>query len=556
MPLQPLSAIHRSTTLPVHLNKFAFCGLRRLNTCRVSGVLDGFPALQNNPQFHYRCGQINLLLGPNGGGKSTVLEMIDLLRDPARICTLPRENQPSNSHSVYSMEFSNRVQLLGLAQQLTDPDSLPSQRDSEDLFDWQRLRLRAYVLDENGEAATKLTPFVGPVSKRKLSAPTRDALAAHYAQSGASVVWFMPAQWTTADAAAVLHKERASLLGLADGVTRNVDDPYFETSKNFDITTAYADDQDRLNLMLADDTFQHSRVDLAALPMGWQQLVAVLHWLNQQKDAICLLEEPDTHMHPHLQRLLASHMGKIAKENQLQLFVSTHSPVMQDARAWGPLEDKVKAFEATGGILGKVVHPQRLLDLLGLRGSDIGQCNGVIWVEGPSDRFYIRHWLTLWASAGMIPAFIEHVDYSFMFYGGAVLSHFSTGDDELRLNRKAFIVMDRDDDFVEDEQGNWRAVNTASAKLRVANSLGGLNSLKAPFWITPGPTIESSLPAYAMRRRVPAVRGGLGRVAGIKVRRALAYCDDYASHDRCSIHQDKIDKFVRQLANHITTWCK
>ncbi|MYM28319.1 AAA family ATPase [Duganella sp. CY15W] len=547
--------------MPVHLKKFAFCGLRRLNTCRDFSVVDSFQALLRSPHFHYRCDQINLLLGANGGGKSTVLHMIDLLRDPARICTLPRENQPADSHSAYSLEFSNRVQLLGLSRPLADPDSLPAQHKRDDVFDWQHLWLRAYELDKNDKAVTKLTPFGGPVNKRTLAVTTRDGLAAHYAQSGAHVVWFTPAQWTTAEAAAVLHMERASLLGLADGETKHEDDPYFETSKDFDIATAYVDEQDRLHLLLEDDTFQHSRVDTAALPMGWQQLVAVLHWLKQQEGAICLLEEPDTHMHPHLQRLLARRMGEIAKDNKLQLFVSTHSPVMQDTRTWGPLVDKVKTFEAAGGILDNVVHPQRLLDLLGIRGSDIGQCNGVIWVEGPSDRFYIRHWLTLWARAGKIPTFIEHVDYSFMFYGGAVLAHFSTQDEEdfvkmLRLNRKAFIVMDRDDDFAEDEQGNWQALNTASAKLRVANSLGGLRRLDAPFWITPGPTIESSLPVEAMRRRAPAGRGGLGRAAGVKVRRALAYCDDYQSHDQCSAHQEKIDRFVHQLAGHINTWCK
>jgi hypothetical protein len=47
----------------------------------------------------------------------------------------------------------------------------------------------------------------------------------------------------------------------------------------------------------------------------------------------------------------------------------------------------------------------------------------VIWVEGPSDRIYIRHWLKL-ADAHLT----EEVHFSIMFYGGKLLSHLSAGE--------------------------------------------------------------------------------------------------------------------------------
>lgn len=266
-------------------------------------------------------------------------------------------------------------------------------------------------------------------------------------------------------------------------------------------------------------------------------------------------------MHPRLQRVLARRMAALAKSNRLQLFVSTHAPVLQDKRAWTPLQHDVAVFEAAGGVLHKVVHPQRLLDTLGIRGADVGQCNGVIWVEGPSDRLYIRHWLTLWMRAHGLPEFDEHTDYSFMYYGGAVLSHFSLQEEDelvtmLRLNRNAFVVMDRDDDFTREAGGGWRAVGTRGAKLRIADSLGGLNGANPSFWITPGYTIESSLPEQELPRRRGVVhRRGSGRTGGAKMRKAIAYCNTYQSFALCSQHPAEIGTLIEQLVKHIRRWC-
>lgn len=46
---------------------------------------------------------------------------------------------------------------------------------------------------------------------------------------------------------------------------------------------------------------------------------------------------------------------------------------------------------------------------LGYRPSDLLQANAIIWVEGPSDRIYINHWLDQQA-----PDLVEGIDYSIM----------------------------------------------------------------------------------------------------------------------------------------------
>ncbi len=72
----------------------------------------------------------------------------------------------------------------------------------------------------------------------------------------------------------------------------------------------------------------------------------------------------------------------------------------------------------------------------------------VIWVEGPSDRIYLNHWIE-----AVDPDLIEGTHYTIMFYGGGLVSHLSAeseGDplgeliDLRSLNKNMAIVMDSD----------------------------------------------------------------------------------------------------------------
>jgi hypothetical protein len=83
---------------------------------------------------------------------------------------------------------------------------------------------------------------------------------------------------------------------------------------------------------------------------------------------------------------------------------------------------------------------------LGYRASDIIQSNAIVWVEGSTDRIYLKYWLK-----GMAPDLIEGTHFSIMFYGGRLLSYLSATDDEIEdfiqlrnLNRHAAILIDSD----------------------------------------------------------------------------------------------------------------
>lgn len=120
--------------------------------------------------------------------------------------------------------------------------------------------------------------------------------------------------------------------------------------------------------------------------------------------------------------------------------------------------------------------PKTILDGLGCKGADLLQCNGVVWVEGPSDVIYIRKWLELYARENdqLVP--LQGRDYEFQMYGGTLLDSIclekEEGNNEKNLkklvemfsfSRNAYVVIDSD--AVRDIDGSvYDKSNFAAAK--------------------------------------------------------------------------------------------
>lgn len=162
------------------------------------------------------------------------------------------------------------------------------------------------------------------------------------------------------------------------------------------------------------------------------------------------IEEPECHLHPRLLRRL---MARLRMQPDTQFYLTSHSNVVLDSLT---AEDRVYRF-AVESTMGTVVQRcndfidhGRTLDALGVSGGTLLQTNCVLWVEGPSDRIYITAWLKHRQAEEKLN-FIEGSDFSFVFYGGKVLSHFAFADhgpeDFVRLVdvcRFSAVVMDKD----------------------------------------------------------------------------------------------------------------
>ncbi|MDQ7918409.1 AAA family ATPase [Mesonia sp. MT50] len=227
-------------------------------------------------------------------------------------------------------------------------------------------------------------------------------------------------------------------------------------------------------------TIDGNRLPLDSFGTGIHQLVMLCSTLVIHDNSIVCIEEPEIHLHPELQRKFIKFLGKTKNI----YFLTTHSNIFLDSR----LNTSIYHVQ-NDGIKSTISHANRttrtfsILNDLGYHSSDILQANGIIWVEGPSDRTFIIKWINLIDST-----LIEGLHFSIMFYGGRLLSHISFQNEKLitdlipllKLNRNAYVLMDRD--------GFSSKTKINLTKRRIKEEIGDRNC-----WITKGREIENYL---------------------------------------------------------------
>ncbi len=217
----------------------------------------------------------------------------------------------------------------------------------------------------------------------------------------------------------------------------------------------------------------------------------------KDKEIVFAFEELENNLHPALQRKVFEYLYDYAKEKKCHVFITTHSHIAINTYAD---KDNTAIYhiikENNKSSIRKVecfTDKIEVLNDLDVKASDLFQSNGIIWVEGPSDRIYINKWLKEFCDC----KFLEGSNYQYLYYGGKVLSHY-TADSQFTNDLISIITTNKNCAIVIDSDCTSKKQNINNTKCRIAGEFKNINAF---CWITAGKEIENYLPADAINKK-------------------------------------------------------
>ena len=257
---------------------------------------------------------------------------------------------------------------------------------------------------------------------------------------------------------------------------------------NLDDPSAVTADIAKKQLIFTFNDYQFSSQEIGT---GYTMLYILLMEIVRHKKEIILIDEIESHLQPGLVRLL---IQLIRNHGNSQYVLATHSPTVLECAdkedilyRFNKKDDKCSCenfFRNNDGI-NKF---REVCNELGVIPGDALLSNTVIWVEGPSEMFWLRAWLKSYYplykdSKGIENNLIEGLHYSILLTGGSNIGHYGFAEQEipieileeelqlkvLKVNPNPFVVVDSDNATI------------GSAKhgrmIRIGEELNQINSL-------------------------------------------------------------------------------
>ena len=197
---------------------------------------------------------------------------------------------------------------------------------------------------------------------------------------------------------------------------------------------------------------------------GTQQLIIILYSLFKHKDEknkLFFIEEPEMYLHPGVLRKFIEVINSELFKNH-QYFITTHSNIILDTSADTNMNMSIFKFKK---VKNKEKNSEKdfiieqcnngdisLLNELGIRNSSVFLSNCSIWVEGITDRLYLKHYLNLYYEKNKDKkVYRENIDYTFIEYGGGNIIHFNFDENDnpesinaKYISNKIFLIADND----------------------------------------------------------------------------------------------------------------
>ena len=363
-------------------------------------------------------GRINIVCGPNNSGKTTVLECLadQRLRVPGSTIS-PRAVEEISLEALKSWLSnggnSNLGKLYlqhvqkGLGQQglwFTDQiDGLVAQ------IDWTLFKDSAAAALSLREALSSRFPaqpsaVLLPSTRRLETSKPIDAADPILPDGTGVLNWLFMAKNQTASTDT--RRQFDALRRAFEGICREY---------TFDISINQHPQQPSLNCAWLHFCRAGSKEFLATdCGMGLQQVLLILYFTLVTDTDLVLIEDPEDHLHPDLQRRL---INFLREKTEKQFFLSTHSSVFLSTS----VADCVFSCRMTDSVqVENVTSHATLLTDLGYSIADNLVADVVILSEGPKDRPVLEeflrkmgvlghHHIKIWALSGDI---IDQIDLS------------------------------------------------------------------------------------------------------------------------------------------------
>lgn len=251
---------------------------------------------------------------------------------------------------------------------------------------------------------------------------------------------------------------------------------------------------------------------------GIQAIIALLYpiFMSSQKNNLFFIEEPELYMHPGLQRMFINAL--MSKEfDRHQYFITTHSNHLLEI-ADEQKQVSIYSFERkiennnNGDKLEHFSLTQRrhndtsILDCLGVRNSSVFLSNCTIWVEGITDRKYLKAYMKAYIDKN--PDFYtykEDIHYSFVEYAGSNIVHwnfdkrdYTENINATKISNRIFLIADSDCDT----SGKVKESTKKYLRIKELSS-----ELQGNFYLTKGKEIENSLSPAAIENTLKELEG-------------------------------------------------
>jgi len=212
-----------------------------------------------------------------------------------------------------------------------------------------------------------------------------------------------------------------------------------------------------------DDNVVHVKIGEVERPIyklgdGIQSIIILTYplFFRAGEELNVCMEEPDLFLHPGFQRIFIQTLCR-DEFKSFQFFFTTHSNHFLDMTldferisvySFAKKDKDEFEIETVSSADNKV------LEQIGVRNSSVFLSNCTLWVEGITDRIYIRKYLELYLNSNPEKTrYTEDVHYSFVEYGGGNITHWSFLEDADERHRninvqhlcgKIFLIADSD----------------------------------------------------------------------------------------------------------------